>query len=157
VWRLARDVSEEAFSDEIVPETARRPPRWVFAAAAAAAMLVIGLTVFQFSLQENRSTPIYRSDPSGVVESLIPSGSAVPKNEFVLKWSGPQGARYDVVVGDEDLRPLAEARMLEATDYRVSPEVLAGLPRGARILWRVVAELPDGRRVSSPTFANEVE
>jgi hypothetical protein len=47
--------------------------------------------------------------------------------------------------------------MLEAADYRVSPEVLAGLPRGARILWRVVAELPDGRRVSSPTFANEVE
>jgi hypothetical protein len=156
-WRLARDVSEEAFSDEILSETARRPRRWAFAAAAAAAMVVIGVTVFQFSFRENRSTPTYRSDASGVLESLIPSESAVPRSGFVLKWSGLEGARYDVVVGNEDLRPLAEARSLETAQYRVSPEALAGLPGGARVLWRVVAELPDGRRVSSQTFANEVE
>ncbi len=162
-WRLAGDVAADALP-RAIPEAGESATlraralrlRWALGAAAAIAAVALGVAVIESSLRDHRA-PVYRSARAGAVASLVQPGSKLPRSGFVLRWSGPEGARYDVTVGTVDLRPLAEARSLGAAEYRVPPDALAGLPRGARVLWRVEAELPDGRRVSSTTYENEVE
>jgi hypothetical protein len=62
-----------------------------------------------------------------------------------------------VHVTDEDLNGVADGQDLDSEQFIVPEKALGALPTGARLLWRVEAFLPDGRRRASPTFVNRLE
>jgi hypothetical protein len=102
--------------------------------------------------------PINRGTESSAIRSLVAPDAVVPRSACELTWASDlAGARYDVFVTDEDLNALARGSGLDVPRFVVRPQDLAALAPGSRILWRVEALLPGGRRVSSPTFITRVE
>jgi hypothetical protein len=159
-WRLAREMAAEAFpgSGAAAESSARAGPPaptwWLWwggaALAAAAGLLWMALPplVRPPATQEHRM----RAGAAEPIRSLLPQEAAVPREDCVLRWEGPAGARYALRVADESLVTLYRAGDLEATEHRVPPEALVGLPEGAILLWQLEAVLPDGRRLTSHTF-----
>ncbi|MEO8585264.1 MAG: zf-HC2 domain-containing protein [Acidobacteriota bacterium] len=161
--RLAFGARSSEVGDSVVPLSSRRPAPWrasIFLAAAAALLLAGGLAV-----QQRRSTappadeaPFRQEDSRAGIVSLVPREARLPRTAAVLRWKGPSDhAHYRVMVATEDLNTLATGESLVNPVYRVPPEVLAPLPRGARIIWKVVTVMPDGTRVGSRTFVNEID
>lgn len=152
-WRLAVALQKpESATNNVVDATerfsaARRLRNWTLAAAAALAIGVVGVQWMQ-------QQPIYRDGDQVTIQSLVEEGQSLPREQFLLRWSSleTQGATYDVEVSTEDLRVIASADDLAQPQFQVPAEALAGLPPGARLLWKVDADLPDGGSVSSPTF-----
>ncbi len=153
-WRLAR----EAAMTLPLPDAPALPRPWseglgaLFAGAAAAAAVVVATTVA-------RPRPsAYREADAVVVRSRIPEGRPLPRSQCTLRWSpGPAGSHYALRVATEDLTLVAVARGLEVTEYRVPETALAALPAGAKLLWQVEAQSPDGTRLSSMTFVTRIE
>lgn len=152
-WRLAVAMQRpESATNNVVDATerfgmGRRLRNWSLAAAAALAIGVVGVQWVQ-------QQPIYRDGDQASIQSLVEEGQALPREQFLLRWSAPEtpGATYDVEVSTEDLRVVASADDLTQPQFQVPAEALAGLPPGTRLLWKVDAELPEGGSVSSPTF-----
>ena len=94
--------------------------------------------------------------PEGVIRSLLPEGEALPRDDAVLRWEGPAGARFDLTVATEDLRVLATASRLEASEYRIPPDVLSEIPSGGKIAWGVKAVGEAGAALGAATFLTEV-
>jgi len=165
-WRLAREcarfiANDAATGGEVV---ARRRSPWVrrgwIPLAAAAAVLVVAVVGLSLLRQSSRGTiePIYRAQAEDWLVSEIPEDAVLPRDACVLRWAaGPDGTLYDLNVTGAGLEPLVWIRGLEQPEYRIEPEVLEGLPPGAKILWRVKAQLPDERRVMSPTITTALE
>ncbi|NJL29925.1 MAG: hypothetical protein HC897_19520, partial [Thermoanaerobaculia bacterium] len=86
------------------------------------------------------------------IHSLLGAEPAMARDAVVLRWDGPEGARYDVFVQTTGLAMVSEAHELETTEYQVPAEALADLPAGTRLFWRVEAVLADGSRLSSSAF-----
>jgi hypothetical protein len=129
--------------------------RWV--AAAAVLIVAVGLGV-QFLGPEVEVEPAYRVQESAWLLLEGEDGEVLPRESFVLRWSdGPQGSTYDIRVMTEDLNIVAEARMLELSQFQVPPEALEALPDGALIYWQVTAHLPDGRGIDSDSFLAVIE
>jgi len=157
-WRLARALNEQQEQETAVPLPAplRFTPRqrqwrnWGLAAAAALALSVVGVQWFQ-------KPPEYRGQQTAV-HSQVEEGKALPRERFLLKWSvpTPAGATYGVQVSTEDLRVVASAEGLKVTEYQVPAKALAGLPAGAKLFWKVDADLPSGSHLTSPTFVTAV-
>jgi len=160
-WRLARTLKtlgeeQEQQTATPLPAPLRFTPRqrqwrnWGLAAAAALALSVIGVQWFQ-------TPPEYRGDQAGV-HSQVTDGKALPRERFLLKWSvpAPAGATYGVQVSTEDLRVVASAEGLKTPEYQVPASALAGLPPGAKLFWKIDADLPSGSRLTSPTFVTAV-
>ena len=162
-WRLARDVSSEAFHadrpvvDE-VPAPARAPWRmwWGLAAAAAAVSLVVLGVQIQRELSLT-SAPGYRAQVHAPIRSLLPPEAALPRDRLLLRWEGPEGSTYDIRVAREDLRILDRASGLTAGEHLVPEQALVDLEGGARIIWQVEAVLGDGTRVMSESFVSILE
>ncbi len=161
-WRLARAVSLEADSEGVEGRLGagrawwRRPPVWL----ATAAVLLLAILGIQRTVDQLGPTPVFResgpNNPS--IESLVPEESSLPRDNFLLKWRpGPEGSLYTVKVMTEDLQPVATARNLETSEYRVPVKDLEKLPAGARLFWEATMERPDGSRLSSPIFAVRLE
>lgn len=138
-----------------VPKRARRavPSSWA-QGLAVAAVLVLAVTGWLWTSRDSGTTMRQGGQPE--VRSLV-EDVELARTAAVLRWTLPEElaadeARYDVVVTTEDLVPIAEARSLTEPELRLPPEDLANLRRGAVLLWRVEAALPDGTRVSSPAF-----
>jgi hypothetical protein len=157
-WRLAGEVIPLLPQPAVVPGPSRSRPWWGgwASALAAAAVLVVALGAL---LGERRGpAPGYRRGAAPVLRSLVPEDRPLPRQACVLRWSpGPAGSRYSVDVARDDLTPIAAARGLDATEYRVPPESLSGLPKGATLLWRVEAALAGGGRLESVTFLAKLE
>lgn len=161
-WRVAREVVKESGPRESAePEPHARHGAglgWWGLAAAAAMLALVALTL---ELREPSTPtgpePAYRSDVEEPVRSLVPEGGTLARDEFVLRWEGPEGARYEVRVATEDLRVLATAEDLTEPEYRVPVERLEGLAPGSTIVWQVEAVLPDGSRWTSAGFVAELE
>lgn len=156
-WRLAAALQRPETASNVIPaadrfSAGRRLRNWGLAAAAVLALAVVGV---QWIQKEPSLT--YRGDEAAI-HSLIEEGQGLPRNEFLLRWSAPEtpGATYDVEVSTEDLRVIASGDDLREPRFLVPAHALAGLPPGARLLWKVDAELPQGERVSSPTFVTNV-
>jgi len=130
---------------------------WGFAAAAAAVAFVALTLQIRQPTAPIEEPPSYRAVVEEAVQSMLPEGVRLPRDAFVLRWAGPEGARYDVQVATEDLRVLAKARGIEATEYRVPEERLRDLAPGARIVWQVEAVFSDGSRITSVSFVAELE
>ena len=126
------------------------------AAAALAAGLLIAVGVYR--TQQPVPEPTYREVQHAGIRSLLPQGQALPRQAAMLRWSPLAGAvSYDVQVSTEDLQPVAVAKGLTATEYRVPESALTPLPPAARLLWQVDAVRPDGSHESSPTFVTPVK
>ena len=132
----------------------RWAPRWL----AAAAVLLLGTAIGVVSLLNRPPGDEFRASSGFVVESLVPADAALPRDAFRLRWTpGPEGSRYQVRVTTEDLQVLATAADLTAPEFTVEPAVLARLPEGASVFWQVDVSLPNGERLTSPTFITRVE
>jgi hypothetical protein len=122
-------------------------------------MLVFALSasvIYQF--RQSSGSPVQRGAESSDIRSLIAPEAVVSRSACELKWSSDLGgARFDVFVTDEDLNALARGTGLDTPRFIVPASALTPLPAGARILWRVEALLPGGRRYTSPTFTTRVE
>lgn len=159
-WRLAMALQRpEAGISNVIPaaerfSAGRRLRNWGLAAAAVLGLAVVGV---QFAQQANDGA-IYRGG-EGTILSLVEEGQALPRNEFLLRWSAPEtpGATYDVEVSTEDLRVIASGDDLREPRLLVPASALAGLPPGTRLLWKVDAELPEGGHVSSTTFVTTIQ
>ena len=99
---------------------------------------------------------VFRGAETAVIQSLVPAGEALPRHDFVLRWEGPEGARFRLLLTTEDLTALVEATDLEAPEYRVAEEDLASVAAGSRLYWNVTARLSDGTE-GSQTFEVLVE
>lgn len=154
-WRLAAALQRPETAS-VIPAAdrftaGRRLRNWTLAAAAALAVAVVGV---QWVQKPDSGQVIYREGEQASIQSLLEEGQALPREQFLLRWSTPDtpGATYDVEVSTEDLRVIASADDLREPQLLVPASSLAGVPPGTRLLWKVEAELPDGGRVSSPTF-----
>lgn len=148
-WRLAREI-------------ARRPSRslrrWALLAAAAAIVVgaagILAVRLPRRAVEES----VYRGQQGSWLDTRVPAGTALPRGAFVLRWAaGPAGTTYDVHVMTEQLEPVAQASGLKQAEYRVGDARLARVAPGERVLWRVIAHLPDGRTVASRTFLTTLE
>ncbi|HEX9670754.1 MAG TPA: zf-HC2 domain-containing protein [Thermoanaerobaculia bacterium] len=156
-WRLAAELARE--SREVAPVVPLRRPwarqvRFLVPAAAAAVLLVVvGVAVEE--RREERQLIAMRGEEQGAIRPLV--GSALPRERFLLRWEGPEGALYDVRVTTDDLlREVAIARRLERRELLVPAAKLAGMPPGSKLFWHVTAVQPDGEAVSSDTFSIEL-
>jgi len=155
-WRLARDLGGMALGGtERTAGAASR--RWWALSAAAAALMVALVSIEIVDRIPPRSTSVRRGGGDGVIRSLLPPERPLSRGECVLRWSGPAGARYDVRVAREDLTPVAEARSLQAPEYRVPPDPLAALPPGTRLIWQVKGTSGDGAPLPVATFVVTLE
>jgi len=162
-WRLALAVREETEDRVHRPELVasswgRRARQW--AAAAAVAVIGLGLAGVWWSQQQGPDGPaVYRDAEDVAIESLLPEGEPLSREEPVLHWSaGPEGSTYDVLVSTEDMAgSVAEATGLTEPEYRLPGEALESLPSGATIFWQVEATTPEGGRIASVTFVTKIE
>ena len=159
-WRLAVALQKPVGASNVVHATerfsaGRRFRNWGLAAAAALAVAVVGIRWQQNMIDEQA---VYRQGEQATIQSLVEEGRPLPRNEFLLRWSAPQGATYDVEVSTEDLRVVASADDLREPQFLVPASALAGLPPGTRLLWTVDAELPQGGQMrSEQTFVTTVQ
>ena len=156
-WRIAHEVSRETSAQ--APASVSRVRGWMPAwlAAAAALFVTVGIAVV-FQLSRPGVDDTFRDGRAYVVQSLVPSDTALPRNAFRLRWTpGPAGARYTLRVTTEDLRVLATASDVTSPEYVVSSDLLSTVPSGARVFWQVDAVLPEGNTVSSQTFVARVQ
>lgn len=158
-WRLAVAMQKPAAASNVISAAERftfgqRMRNWGLAAAAVLALAVFGV---QWA-QQIKVEPTYRGD--GVtIQSLVDEGQSLPRQQFLLRWSAPEtpGATYDVEVSTEDLRVIATGDDLRNPQFLVPAHALAGLPPGARLLWKVDAELSQGGHMTSNTFVTTVD
>ena len=87
---------------------------------------------------------------AAAVTSLVRDGERLPREDFVLRWSGPRRAVYDVQVLRQDGEPVASAKELTATEYRVPEEQLRSIESGAVLTWRVSYRTDGGHRIEAP-------
>jgi hypothetical protein len=138
------------------PWTARPGSRWLAGSLAAVFLLAAIFAVVLGRLPFDPPPEIYRGAAEEVV-SLLGPAPKLAAGAASLRWQGPPGARYELTVTTADLRLVAEATDLAEPAYTLPVEQLQPFAAGDRFNWRVVAILPDGRRISSPTFSFELE
>lgn len=160
-WRLARFVGRRMAESEGGVRRSRdreaRPRRWLVAAAAALVVALGGAGVFLWQEADERRTYRQEQEPGQAIESLVPEAEPLPRTDPTLRWSGPEGASYSLVVTTTRLEVLARAEGLTEAEYTLPQEPVASLEPGTVLLWHVEATLPDGARVPSRTFRVEVE
>jgi hypothetical protein len=171
-WRLARTMQEQEAAAAVAPAPLRFAPRqhrlrnFGLAAAAALALAVVGVQWLEKPGGPAADPAEYREGQQAAIHSRVAEGRALPRERFVLEWTAPTSATsatsataatYGVEVSTEDLRVVASAEGLHAPQYQVPASALRDLPAGARLLWKVEAEIPEGGHVSSPTFVTPVQ
>lgn len=149
-WRIAaQDMTR-------LPERRGRVALW--AALAATVLVVIGLSFL--GLRDSSldvPPPVWRSPRVTGVRPLPSEGASLPRDSFLLRWE-PVGedARYLVELSTVDLTELFQSRDLIAPECLIPERALSSVEDGGTVLWRVEAQLPDGRVVSSEAFMNLV-
>lgn len=158
-WRLAVALQRPETASKVIQASerfsmGRRLRNWGLAAAAVLALAVVGVQM----LPGPGDQPTYRGD-GATIQSLVEGGEPLSRQRFLLQWSALEtpGATYDVEVSTEDLRVIASGDDLREPRFLVPAHVLAGLPPGTRLLWKVDAELPQGGHVTSTTFVTPVQ
>ena len=156
-WRIAHEMWTAAQGATPAAPPVRPVRRWAPAWLAAAAVLLVGTTVGLVTLRDTRSADEFRSASGYLVESRV-AEEVLPRRAFRLRWApGPEGARYRVTVTTEELVVIATAADLTEPQFAVPESSLSEIPTGARVLWQVEANLPDGTRVASRTFVTRIE
>ena len=149
-WRLAMEIDKRDSTAVLsTPGETRWVPAW--AAAAAGLLIAVGALTALPWLRAPDDAGV-RDPARNAIRSLLADDASLPRQEFVLRWSGgPEGTRYDLVVTTAALEVIADVRGLERQEYQVPPDRLASIAPGTRLLWRVIARTADGGTLSSPT------
>ena len=158
-FRLAADLVEAA--GERMPGAQEKPAStwiwWLRGLAAAAAMVLVAVGLAG-RFGDAQPQPVHRAGEEELIRSLLEPGQTLPRDNFLLRWSGPEGALYHVEVTTyPDLELVTRERGLETTELLITPEDLVSLPPGARLLWQVEAVLPDGTHLDSHSFDSRLE
>ncbi|HEX5042892.1 MAG TPA: hypothetical protein VFV75_08290 [Candidatus Polarisedimenticolaceae bacterium] len=157
-WRLAQELREQPMAAPAGGGRLGSRLLWALAAVAAGAVLLVSPLRERFREGGTEAPVVYRAPGAGEPVSEISDLSVLPREAFVLRWSGgPPGTRWDLEVSDASLRPLHQAGGLTAPTQRVPADALASLPSGATVLWQVRARLPDGRVLVSETWRARLE
>ena len=173
-WRLAKAMSQAASQAEapakVVSLKDRREqgqreqgrrfwqgrPAW--GAMAATLVVLVGAVVVVRQQQQVDDPERIRGGAAGAITSEVPEATALPRDRFVLRWSGvPEATHWSVQVSSEDLKLFHRAERLAQREYTVPASVLAELPAGTRVLWQVEARLPDGGIRRGSTFVNRLQ
>lgn len=151
-WRLAVALDREMGSSAKAAWT--RPTMVGLIGLAAAAAIVIAVAIPVLMERSSRSESIvWRSEERLTIASYVNEDQQIPREGLVLRWSEPApGARYAIVAANEKLEPLISRDGLPRPEFPVPAETLASQPAGGKVYWHVTATLPDGRKVTSPTF-----
>lgn len=158
-WRLARELMPDAALDEtpadpIAEEPSR--PMWKSLAVAAAVLLAVGVVGWQWLQSRAPNEPVYRGVEERTITSALAPDAELSRTEPTLRWSAIPDARYRVRVLTPDLQLLEESPEIATPQYTVSPQALARVPPGDRVLWQVDARVPGEAILTSPTFSNRV-
>ena len=150
-WRLAVEADREDVADlddaddpvEANEATAADrlilfPRRWarfapLVAAAAAIVLLVVGLPFVQQRSDTKRGNQL---------ESLVENGTELPREDCLLRWSGPPDATYQIEVRTPSGQSLDSARGIRVQRYTVPKAKLTGIPPKTKLTWEVTATLP---------------
>lgn len=172
-WRLAHEMGAMQERGAQVIELAPKRFGYMPALAMAAGLaLLVGLGLWFWKWQSpppsgpakpsqvspvattaEPRAPSYRNGEQPSIASLISESKPVSRSECRLAWTpGPTGARYSVRVTTAEMKELDRVADLSSPSYVVPETALAGLPKGARLMWQVHAVLPGGERIASPTF-----
>lgn len=156
VWRLDFEFSGRKLPS--VVSGTRAPAFKVWVGLAAAAVLLVAAGIGIMMMPRGSQPVVTRSGEETAITSLVPETAPLPRGACTLRWSSPSAqARYTLRVGTEDLSPIASGQNLDHPEYTVPEKNLEKLLPGATIVWRVEADLPDGRHIASPAFRNKVE
>ena len=157
-WRLGEKGSDEV--GRPVVETGRRPWRTWYGLAAAAVLVMAAALVMQFrgtGFGPVVSPPEYRAPVEETVLSSLPEGTSLARDACTLRWTGPEGATFNIRVATAEFEMLFRETGLTGTEFTVPASIIASAPPGAAILWQVEAVLPDGTTQSSKTFRVTLE
>ncbi len=90
-WRLAQELAPPASAPSVMS-----PDRgaWRWWAAAAVAVVAIGVGSQFVGPWRSVEPPVYRSTEQRSIASLLPAGQPLSRNNPVLRWTGIDGARY---------------------------------------------------------------
>jgi len=124
--------------------------QWTVALSIAAALVLVVLSL-RFQTRDPVE-PIYREGGQGVIQSALTDGAELARDQALLVWSGPEGARYDLLVTTESLDPVFEAQGLDRTEYLIPAASLSELRAGTILIWQVDGRLNDGEGFSSVGF-----
>jgi len=162
-WRLAHEmVTAEAPAPSRA--SSRGPaPAWtswkVWLPAAAALVVFVGGTGYDRGWFE-RTSPggqgnVVRGASPAIASTMGATGC--DRSACTLMWSDAgAGARYDIRVTRADLEPVIATSGLTQTAFAIPAAALRTVAPGGDVFWQVDAVLPDGRRLSSPTFVLQV-
>jgi hypothetical protein len=161
-FRLARSLAQtpaEATTATIVRfPTARRWLTRPGSLAALAAILVLAILVPSWWSRQSGPPPVLRnrgtSHGDHAIESQLPEGAALPRDQAVLRWSaGPPGSFYEIRVSTRQAQEVAVETGLETPRYRVPPESFHGYPSATIFYWQVTTRFPEGTSGTSSTFS----
>jgi len=159
-WRLAMTDPARASGPGAGGPRARGGVGRGVAVAALAAAAALAVLVWLGAPERRSALPAaeFRDTAPAGIASLIPDGTVLPRAAPVLRWTaaGPD-ARYRVELSLDDLTPLAVEHALVEPAWEIPAAVLARVPPGSTIVWRVEARLADGGTVTSPAFVHRVE
>jgi len=125
---------------------------WRVTLATAAAVVLGAAVISLFPPGKRVDEPVLRSGQRVVIEAVTDETVPLPRDEFVLRWSpGPDGTVYGVQLTTESFAAVGMVEGLQRPEWRVPEGALDGIAGGTRLLWRVEAFLPDGRKVQSET------
>jgi hypothetical protein len=155
-WQVANELRLAQVGDS-EPASERPARSWTPAWLGLAALLVLSVGVGLYQLRSGTDVT-FRDSGRYVVEPLIASDAALPRDAFILRWKpGPEGSRYQVRVTTEDLRVLASAADLTTPEVTIPAAALADVKPNTRVLWQVAVGLPGGDTVSSQTYIVRVQ
>jgi hypothetical protein len=154
-WRLAEKGSTEIGRPPIQSDS--RPWRAWYGVAAAMLVAAVVLAVQFRDTAPVTSPPEYRAPVEEAVRSELPENAALHRGDCTLRWSGPEGATFNINVADENYETVHRQTGLTGSTFTVPPDALQGIQDGGVILWQVEALLPDGTRKLSRTFRARVE
>lgn len=159
-WELARELHSQVSQADCAKNVVRHPRafRLTWAAGlAAAAVVVIGVGVPLMRQSTTTGMEVYRGHEDTIGKSLLTDGEALPRSQFLLRWSpGPEGTTYDIVVTNEKLDPLLRSTGLEDPELLVPELSLKPVRGGGTVLWQVKVLLPDGAGHRSATYFQRV-
>jgi len=160
-WRLAHQLAPEAKPSVANPPTKQSQSgfSWWLAAAAAVLLVFVSVPLWRASTPVDSPEAIRAPGESAAIRSLIPDDDVLSRADCILRWSsGPYPmSGYNLLVSTESFDVLIRREGLEEPTYRVPPETLDQVPPGGKILWQVEAIGPTNRRLVSPTFVHHLE
>jgi hypothetical protein len=157
-WQLGEKGSDAIGRPEV--PRAGKPWRAWYGLAAAAVLVMAAALVMQFRGAEIgpvTSPPEYRAPVEETVMSSLPEDAVLSREDCTLRWSGPDGALFNIQIASAGYEILYRETGLTGTMFTIPATVIETIPPGGAILWQVEAVLPDGTTQSSKTFQVTLE